>query len=137
MIALNRDTYTSRLMICFAISVIAWVAFAGFFTAFWPGQQTAGSTVFWLWLLVAFPAIILATILIFRLMKIPRAMAPAAAAALSAPALCLDVLTTTFFETWVPHASVMDDRAYAAMVLGGVGFLLFTGLAVGRTKDAA
>ena len=137
MFTFDAKTYSSRVALMFTISVLAWAAFATVFRLFWPGQQEPGGdlTLFWTWMVLGSLAFVAAIVLIFHLFDVPRQARPLVAAALSAPALCLDVLTTTFFESWFPAAGGADDRAYAAMVLGGVGLILMTGIVMGRPSD--
>ena len=136
MLTINRETYPARMLLLSAVSVAAWAAFATFFRLFWPATETAGSALFWIWLAVGGVVFVALSVVFFRLFEMPKTMVPAVAAALTAPALCLDVLTVTFFEAWYPWASPVDDRAYAAMILGGVGLILLTGITMGRPSQA-
>jgi hypothetical protein len=88
-------------------------------------------------LLVGTVAFVGAMIGLFRWFKTPPAWRTSAAVALAAPALCLDVLTTIFFERWFPGAGVGDDRIYAALVVGVVGVLLLVGLLMTRPETGA
>jgi hypothetical protein len=71
----------------------------------------------------------------FKVFKTPPEWRVHAAAALTAPAMCLDVLGTIFFERWFPNPGSMDDRIYPAMILAGVAAILFTGLWMGRPRQ--
>jgi hypothetical protein len=121
------------------ISVIAWLGFLLFFRGFWPGGTHAGSslTVFWLWIVLGFAGSALTAVVTFRLFKTPPAWCAHAAAALTAPAMCLDVLGTIYFERWFPNPGSMDDRIYPAMILAGVAAILFTGLWMARPQQPA
>lgn len=120
------------------ISVVAWLGFLLFFRNFWPGDTDAGSplTVLWLWLVIGFAGSALTALLTFHLFKTPPAWRVHAAAALTAPAMCLDVLGTLYFERWFPNAGTMDDRIYPALILAGVAAILFTGLSTSRVEQA-
>ena len=112
------------------ISIAGWVGFLMFFRSFWPGGMTPDSAlgVLWLWLAVGFAGSALTAAAIFRLFNTPPAWRVHAAAALTAPAMCLDTFATIFFERWFPNAGLMDDRIYPAMILAGVAAILFTGM---------
>ena len=116
------------------ISVVAWLGFLLFFRGFWPGNTDAGSplSVLWWWLAIGFAGSALTAVVTFRLFRTPAVWRPHAAAALTAPAMCLDVLGTIYFERWFPNPGSMDDRIYPAMILAGVAAILFTGLWMGR-----
>ncbi|HSH01400.1 MAG TPA: DUF5367 family protein [Anaerolineae bacterium] len=113
-----------------ALSIFFWVIFILFFRTFWPGNYQPGDslTIFWLWFIIGATLFALTQIGLFHLLKIPPAWRTNAAAALAAPALCLDLFSTMFFEYWFPHGSPGDLRIYPAFILGGVGILLFIGL---------
>ncbi|MBU2099111.1 MAG: DUF5367 family protein [Gammaproteobacteria bacterium] len=116
------------------ISVAAWLGFLLFFRSFWPGNTNADSalTVLWLWLAIGFAGSALTAVITFRLFSTPPQWRPHAAAALTAPAMCLDTFGTIFFERWFPNPGTMDDRIYPVMILAGVAAILFTGLWMGR-----
>jgi hypothetical protein len=72
---------------------------------------------------------------VLRWLRTPPAWRASAAVALTAPALCLDVFTTLFFESWFPNAGAGDDRVYAALIVGGVGAILLAALFTTRPED--
>ena len=121
------------------LSVVAWVAFALFFRSFWPGGYAPGGALghFWGWLGAGTVVFVIATITLFRLFETPPAWRGNAAIALTAPALCLDVLTTIFFERWFPGASAGDDRIYPALIVGVVGTILLVSLFITNPEDTA
>ncbi len=121
------------------ISVIVWVAFAVFFRTFWPGSYGPGADLgaFWTWLAVGAVAFVSSTIGLLRWFKTPPAWRTSAAVALTAPALCLDVLTTIFFESWFPNAGAGDDRIYPALILGVVGVILLVSLLMTKPEEMA
>jgi hypothetical protein len=112
------------------ISVVAWVAFALFFRIFWPGGSAPGAnlTLFGTWLVLGTVAFIALLFVCLRLFKTPPVLRATAALSLTAPALCCDLFTVTFFESWFPNGGSADDRLYAAMILGGVGIFQLVGL---------
>lgn len=119
------------------ISVIAWIAFLLFFRGFWPGSTEPGNslTVLWLWLAIGFAGSALTAVITFKLFNTPAEWRVHAAAALTAPAMCLDVFGTLYFERWFPNPGSMDDRIYPAMILAGVAAILFTGLWMSRPRQ--
>lgn len=120
------------------ISVLAWLGFLLFFRSFWPGATDAGSSlaVLWWWLAIGFAGSALTAVITFRLFNTPPQWRAHAAAALTAPAMCLDTFATIFFERWFPMPGTMDDRIYPAMILAGVAAILFTGLWMARPQAA-
>jgi hypothetical protein len=119
------------------ISLAGWVGFLLLFRSWWPGGTEAGNalTVLWIWLLVGFAGSALTAVTVFKLFNTPPQWRVHAAAALTAPAMCLDVFGTIFFERWFPDPGSMDDRIYPAMILAGVAAILFTGLWMGRPRQ--
>ena len=132
MLKLDHSTYSRVMAVLAAISIAAWIAFAAFFRLVWPGVGEAGAAVFWSWLVIGGAVALAIAILFFRAFDTPRTMIPSIAVALTAPALCADVVTVTFFESWFPSATAFDDRSYAALILGGVGAILLASLVMGR-----
>ncbi len=130
MSSLNTQTFRRQSAMMMLISVIAWVAFALFYRTFWPGSSAPGDnlTLFWIWFVGGCVAFIALLFVCYRLFKTPPALRATAALALTAPALCCDVFTVTFFESWFPNGGGADDRIYAAMILGGVGIFQLVGL---------
>lgn len=112
------------------LSVVAWVAFLLFFRSFWPGSWAPDQSLvsFWIWLGTGTIASAFAMVGLFRAFRTPPAWRANAAVALTAPALCLDVSTTIFFERWFPAAGAGDDRIYPALIVGVVGAILLFGL---------
>lgn len=136
-VSLDRKNFNRQILPMIVISVIGWATFALFFRTFWTGSYVPGSdlTLFWIWLVAGTVAFVGATLGIFSLFKTPPAWRTNAAAALTAPALCLDVLTTTFFESWFPNAGTGDDRIYPALIVGVVGVILLMGLFMTVPKE--
>jgi len=132
MSSLNIQTFRRQTALMMLISVIAWVAFALFYRTFWPGSSAPGDnlTLFWFWFVIGSAAFLALLFVCYRLFKTPPALRATAALALTAPALCCDVFTVTFFESWFPIGGGADDRLYAAMILGGVGIFQLVGLFV-------
>lgn len=132
MSSLNIQTFRRQTALMMLISVIAWVAFALFYRIFWPGSSAPGDnlTLFWFWFVIGSAAFLALLFVCYRLFKTPPALRATAALALTAPALCCDVFTVTFFESWFPNGGGADDRLYAAMILGGVGIFQLVGLFV-------
>lgn len=71
---------------------------------------------------------------LFRLVGLPPAWRAAGAAAVSGPALCLDVLTTNYFEVWFVNPAAGDDRIYPALIVGVVGMILLAGIFSTKTQ---
>lgn len=130
MSSLNIQTFRQQTVLMMLISVVAWVAFALFFRTFWPGGSAPGANLalFWTWFVLGAAAFVALLFVCYRLFKTPPALRATAALALTAPALCCDVFTVTFFESWFPNGGGADDRLYAAMILGGVGIFQLVGL---------
>lgn len=130
--SLNIQTFRQQTALMMLISVIAWVAFALFFRTVWPGTSAPGDnlSLFWVWFVLGAGAFVALLFACYRLFKTPPALRATAALALTAPALCCDVFTVTFFESWFPNGGGADDRLYAAMILGGVGIFQLVGLFV-------
>ena len=128
--SIRTRTFNRQIVPMLVISVIAWASFVFIFRTFWPGSFVPGDDLgaFWTWLLVGTVGFVGAMIGLFRWFETPPAWRTSAAVALAAPALCLDVLTTIFFESWFPGAGVGDDRIYPALVVGVVGALLLVSL---------
>jgi hypothetical protein len=105
------------------ISVLAWLGFALFYRIVWPGASAPGEDlgVFALFLAAGTLAFVAMAFGLFRAFDIPPAWRASAAVALTAPALCCDVLTSIFFESWYPNGGAANDRLYAALIFGGVG----------------
>ncbi|GAB4194350.1 MAG: hypothetical protein Tsb002_25780 [Wenzhouxiangellaceae bacterium] len=130
---MGNDHQPSRplpLLPMYAISVGAWALYAIFYRTFWPGSEAVTATlgVFAIWFVISSAVFIAATYLVILWFAVPGAWRGSAAAALSAPALCLDMLAVANFDIWFPHAAAGDAPSYAALVLGGVGAILFAGL---------
>ncbi len=119
------------------ISLAGWLGFLFIFRSWWPGNTEPDGelTLLWLWLVIGFAGSALTAVIMFKLFKTPPEWRVHAAAALTAPAMCLDVLGTLYFERWFPDPGSMDDRIYPAMILAGVAAILFTGLWMGRPKS--
>jgi hypothetical protein len=132
----NFSRHMVRMMI---ISVIAWGAFALFFRSFWPGASAPGDNLSLLavWFMIGGTVFIAMLFLVFRIFKTPPAWRANTALALTAPALCCDVFTVTFFESWFVGGGSADDRIYAAMLLGGVGIFQLAGLFATRQDEAS
>lgn len=130
----NLANFKQHMLWMMVISLLGWVGFLLLFRSLWPGNTQAGGSlgVFWLWIVVGVVGSVLTALLVFRLMKTPAAWRVHAAAALTAPAMCLDVLGTVYFEQWFLAAGTVDDRLYPALILAGVAAILFTGLATGE-----
>ena len=120
------------------VSVLAWVLFALVFRLLWtPGTEPGDGMGPWLlWLGVGMPVFVAVGALLLRMLRVPAAAWPLAAIALTAPALCCDVLTFTWFEAWYPGGGSADDRRYAALIVGGVGILQLALVALARTPVA-
>jgi len=127
---LSLQTFKRQTALMMIISVIAWIAFALFYKIFWPGSSAPGDNLplFWMWFVVGSAAFVALLFVCYRLFKTPPALRATAALALTAPALCCDVFTVTFFESWFVNGGGADDRLYAAMILGGVGIFQLVGL---------
>lgn len=121
------------------VSVVAWVLFASVFRMFWPGGVEPGAPlgVFWIWFAIGVPAFIAVGLWLVRVLRLPPSTWGAAALALTAPALCCDVLTISFFEAWFPDGGAADDRRYAAFIVGGVGVFQLAFLALARMPALA
>lgn len=119
------------------ISLAGWAGFLLIFRNWWPGGTEPGNamTVLWIWLIIGFAGSALTAVTVFKLFNTPPAWRVHAAVALTAPAMCLDVFGTIFFERWFPDPGSMDDRIYPAMILAGVAAILFTGLWMGRPRQ--
>lgn len=130
MSTLSIQTFRGQTVQMMLISVIAWVAFALFYRSFWPGGTAPGDhlALFWTWFVLGAAAFVALLFVCYRLFKTPPALRGTAALALTAPALCCDLFTVTFFESWFPNGGGADDRLYAAMILGGVGIFQLVGL---------
>jgi hypothetical protein len=137
--SISPRTFNRQIVPMLVISVLAWAAFAFVFRTFWPGSYAPGDELgaFWTWLFVGTAAFVGAMIGLFRWFETPAAWRTSAAVALAAPALCLDVLTTIFFERWFPAAGVGDDRIYPALVVGVVGALLLVSLLMTKPEMGA
>ena len=118
--------------------MVAWVLFAIFFRLLWaPGTEPGDDMGRWLlWMATGLPAFVVIGTLLLRLLRVPPASWPLAAIALTAPALCCDVVTFTWFEAWYPDGGSADDRRYAALIVGGVGALQLALVALARTPLA-
>ncbi|MEM6456289.1 MAG: hypothetical protein AAF772_14435, partial [Acidobacteriota bacterium] len=121
------------------VAVVAWALFLWIFRVFWPaGHEPGGAlTTFALWFAVGGLATYGGIALLLRAMGTPRAWRPAAGVALTAPALCLDMLATLFFDRWFPAGAAGDDRIYPALILVTVGAILLALLATSETPKAA
>jgi Family of unknown function (DUF5367) len=130
MSSFNNQTFKRQTALMMIISVIAWIAFALFYRTFWPGASAPGENLalFWTWFVAGSVTFVALLFICYRLFKTPPALRATAALALTAPALCCDVFTVTFFESWFPAGGGADDRIYAAMILGGVGIFQLVGL---------
>jgi|GEM_PF-1201324 len=130
MSSFDNQTFKCQTALMMIISVIAWIAFALFYRTFWPGASTPGENLalFWTWFAAGSATFVALLFICYRLFKTPPALRATAALALTAPALCCDVFTVTFFESWFPAEGGADDRIYAAMILGGVGIFQLVGL---------
>ncbi len=130
MSSFSIQTFRRQTALMMLISVIAWVAFAIFYRTFWPGDSAPGDnlTLFWIWFVVGNAAFVALLFACYHFFKTPPALRATAALALTAPALCCDVFTVTFFESWFQNGGGADDRIYAAMILGGVGIFQLVGL---------
>ncbi|MDP3518688.1 MAG: DUF5367 family protein [Pseudohongiella sp.] len=119
------------------ISLAGWVGFLLLFRTWWPGntEPETTKTVLWMWLSIGVIGSSLTAVITFKLFSTPPQWRVHAAAALTAPAMCLDVLGTLYFERWFPNPGSMDDRIYPAMILVGVAAILFTGLWMGRPQS--
>ena len=117
-----------------AVSVAAWVAFATVFRVFWSGGVEPGDPlgVFWVWFAIGVPAFVVVGLWLLRALRLPPSTWGTAALAMTAPALCCDVLTISFFEAWFPDGGAADDRRYAAFIVGGVGTFQLAFLALAR-----
>jgi len=121
-----------------SVSVLAWVGFALVFRLLWaPGTEPGDGMGPWLlWMGIGMPIFVAVGALLLRTLRVPAASWPLAAIALTAPALCCDVLTFTWFEAWYPGGGSADDRRYAALIVGGVGILQLALVALSRTPFA-
>ncbi len=130
MSSLSTQTFKRQTALMMLISIIAWATFALFFRTFWPGASAPGDnlSLFWIWFVAGSGTFVLLLFVCYRLFKTPPALRATAALALTAPALCCDVFTVTFFEGWFSRGGGADDRIYAAMILGGVGIFQLVGL---------
>jgi hypothetical protein len=120
------------------VSVLAWGLFALVFRLLWvPGTEPGDGMGPWLvWMAVGMPVFVATAGLLLRLLRVPPGSWPLAAIALTAPALCCDVLTFTWFEAWYPGGGSADDRRYAALIVGGVGVVQLALVAAARTSLA-
>ncbi len=132
-------SFRRRMAPLMVVSVVAWAAFAATLRAFWPAPTAPGEALGLLlaWLAAGGVAFVPAALGLLRWFRVPPASRAAAAVALSAPALCLDVFTTLFFESWFPGAGTGDDRVYPALIVGGVGAILLMGLLTTRPEETA
>lgn len=137
MSSLSIQTFRKQTLLMMLISVIAWIAFALFYRTFWPGGSAPGDNLFlfWIWFVLGAATFVGLLFVCFRLFKTPPALRATAALALTAPALCCDVFTVTFFESWFANGGGADDRIYAAMILGGVGVFQLVGLLTTDPQD--
>ncbi|MCE7999443.1 MAG: DUF5367 family protein [Rhodobiaceae bacterium] len=137
MSSLSIQTFRKQTLLMMLISVIAWIAFALFYRTFWPGGSAPGDNflLFWIWFVLGAATFVGLLFACFRLFKTPPALRATAALALTAPALCCDVFTVTFFESWFANGGGADDRIYAAMILGGVGIFQLVGLFTTDPQD--
>lgn len=131
----NSANFKQHMLWMMMISILGWVGFLLLFRWLWPGNTQSADAlgVFWLWLVIGLAGSVAAAMLVFRLMKTPSAWRVHSAVALTAPAMCLDVLGTVYFEQWFAAAGSMDDRLYPALILAGVAAILFTGLFTSET----
>ncbi len=130
MSSLHSLSYGRQMMIMVVLSVVAWIAFASFFRAFWPGgsQPAQNLTLFAIWFVSGTIIFVGLLFFIYRLFRTPPAWRANTALALTAPALVCDVLTINFFESWFPNGGGADDRIYAAFIVGVVGIFQLVGL---------
>ena len=123
----SRLSYVQHMVLMMVIAVIGWAVFLGLFLLIFTDsyEPTVSRTVWWVWLIVGTIVTVITMFVCFRLLRTPRQWRSSAAIALFAPAMCLDAVTSTYFNDWFDQGP-SDDTAYAALILGaaGVGLLL-------------
>ena len=123
----SRLSYIQHMVLMMVIAVVGWAVFLGLFLLIFTDnyEPSVSRTVWWVWLIVGTIVTVITMFVCFRLLQTPRQWRSSAAIALFAPAMCLDALTTTYYNDWFEQG-VHDDTAYSALILGaaGIGLLL-------------
>lgn len=123
-------TYRGHLAVFIALALGGWIGYLLVFQHFFPNDYdpTESRSVFWAWLLAATALFVLVELAAFRLLSTPPSWRPSMAFAGIAPALVLDSLATTFFDSWFASSGPHEATAYSATILGGAGVLLLVAL---------
>ncbi len=125
-----QGRYGRQLAAMAGVSVVAWAGFATTYRLLWPAgyDESDGLATVWSWLVLGGGAFVVASMRLLRVLRTPPEWRLGMTIALTAPALACDVLTTLFFHRWFPDGGPIDDRIYAALVIGGVSAILLVAL---------